>query len=166
MLARLFLRCLLQYLIVTTLDPTWSRLKFSSNQDNVTVATSPSIPSPVVVRPLSRFSKPRIIMPPKRIYEKPSRRAPKGALASTYEALTSADNAAVVRSIALFGVSIVYPGRWAPKRSDDADNWVCRLLLLSCRAPGARFCCLRKPSNEPTMIPQMFRSSRLIPGRQ
>jgi hypothetical protein len=46
-------------------------------------------------------------MPPKRAYlEKPAtRRAPKGFLASTYETLTSADNAAVVRSVAIFGVS-------------------------------------------------------------
>lgn len=46
-------------------------------------------------------------MPPKRMYvDGPgSRRAPKGFFGSTYETLTSADNAAVVRSIAIFGVS-------------------------------------------------------------
>lgn len=44
-------------------------------------------------------------MPPKRIYvEKASRRAPKGFVASTYETLTSAENAAVVRAITVFGV--------------------------------------------------------------
>lgn len=44
-------------------------------------------------------------MPPKRIYvEKGSRRAPKGFFGSTYDALTSAENATVVRSIAIFGV--------------------------------------------------------------
>ncbi|UKZ50305.1 hypothetical protein TrVGV298_004562 [Trichoderma virens] len=43
-------------------------------------------------------------MPPKRIYgEKGGRRAPKGFVASTYETLTSAENAAFVRSIAIFG---------------------------------------------------------------
>ncbi|TFA99759.1 hypothetical protein CCMA1212_008444 [Trichoderma ghanense] len=45
-------------------------------------------------------------MPPKRIYgEKGGRRAPKGFVASTYDTLTSAENAAFVRSIAIFGVS-------------------------------------------------------------
>lgn len=44
-------------------------------------------------------------MPPKRVYiEKPSRRAPKGIIGSTYDALTSPDNAPVVRAIAIFGV--------------------------------------------------------------
>ncbi|GAO15579.1 hypothetical protein UVI_02050120 [Ustilaginoidea virens] len=45
-------------------------------------------------------------MAPKRISgEKASRRPPKGLFVSAYETLTSPDNAAVVRSIALFGVS-------------------------------------------------------------
>lgn len=46
-------------------------------------------------------------MPPKRIYVEKSqpKRAPKGFVASTYETLTSSDNAAVVRSVAMFGVS-------------------------------------------------------------
>lgn len=41
------------------------------------------------------------------LVEKQGRRgaAPKGYIASTYDALTSPDNASVVRSIALFGVS-------------------------------------------------------------
>lgn len=44
-------------------------------------------------------------MPPKRMYvDGTSRRAPKGFVASTYETLTSSENAAVVRSIAVFGV--------------------------------------------------------------
>ncbi|KAF7552366.1 hypothetical protein G7046_g7435 [Stylonectria norvegica] len=44
-------------------------------------------------------------MPPKRLYvEKPSRHAPKGIFGSTYETLTSSENAAVVRSIAVFGL--------------------------------------------------------------
>lgn len=44
-------------------------------------------------------------MPPKRIYgEKGGRRAPKGFVASTYDTLTNAENAAFVRSIAIFGV--------------------------------------------------------------
>lgn len=46
---------------------------------------------------------------PKRVLvEKPSgrRSAPKGVFASTYDTLTSSENAAVVRSIALFGVSL------------------------------------------------------------
>lgn len=47
-------------------------------------------------------------MPPKRIQVEPrGRRAPKGFIGSTYDALTSPDNAAVVRSIAIFGVSLV-----------------------------------------------------------
>lgn len=57
-------------------------------------------------------------MPPKRIYvEKASRRAPKGVLASTYDALTSSENAAFVRSIAIFGVSFGFL-RWK-MRSDE-----------------------------------------------
>ncbi|KAF5000483.1 hypothetical protein FDECE_11205 [Fusarium decemcellulare] len=48
-------------------------------------------------------------MPPKRLYvEKPSRRAPKGFFGSTYDALTSSENAAVVRSIALFGAAVTF----------------------------------------------------------
>jgi hypothetical protein len=48
-------------------------------------------------------------MPPKRIYgEKGGRRAPKGFVASTYDTLTNAENAAFVRSIAIFGVSFHY----------------------------------------------------------
>lgn len=44
-------------------------------------------------------------MQPKRIQvERSGRRAPKGVIASTYDTLTSPDNAAVVRSVALFGV--------------------------------------------------------------
>ncbi|KAK1238394.1 hypothetical protein MKX07_006540 [Trichoderma sp. CBMAI-0711] len=50
-----------------------------------------------------------ITMPPKRIYgEKGGRRAPKGFVASTYDTLTNAENAAFVRSIAIFGVSFHY----------------------------------------------------------
>lgn len=49
-----------------------------------------------------------ITMPPKRIVVEPrSRRAPKGVIGSTYDALTSPENAAVVRSIAIFGVCLV-----------------------------------------------------------
>ncbi|KAK4081126.1 uncharacterized protein Triagg1_2658 [Trichoderma aggressivum f. europaeum] len=48
-------------------------------------------------------------MPPKRIYgEKGGRRAPKGFVASTYETLTSAENAAFVRSIAIFGAAVTF----------------------------------------------------------
>ncbi|TQS31638.1 hypothetical protein Golomagni_08075 [Golovinomyces magnicellulatus] len=49
-------------------------------------------------------------MPPKGIYiEKSSgRRAPKGVLSSTYDALTSSENASVVRSIGLFGAAIAF----------------------------------------------------------
>lgn len=47
-------------------------------------------------------------MAPKRIVVEPrSRRAPKGVIGSTYDALTSSENAAVVRSIAIFGVCLV-----------------------------------------------------------
>lgn len=49
--------------------------------------------------------------PPKRINVGGSgRRAPKGVIGSTYDALTSPDNAAVVRSIAIFGVRLVFLG--------------------------------------------------------
>lgn len=46
-------------------------------------------------------------MPPKRIYVEraSSKSAPKGFIGSTYDMLTSSDNAAVVRSIGIFGVS-------------------------------------------------------------
>lgn len=49
-------------------------------------------------------------MPPKQqrvLVERAGRRgaAPKGMVASTYEALTSPENASVVRSITIFGVS-------------------------------------------------------------
>lgn len=45
-------------------------------------------------------------MPSKRIVvERGSRSQPKGYMASTYEMLTSSENAAVVRSFGLFGVS-------------------------------------------------------------
>ncbi|KJZ77400.1 hypothetical protein HIM_03124 [Hirsutella minnesotensis 3608] len=49
-------------------------------------------------------------MPPKRMQVggSGSRRAPKGFLGSTYETLTSSDNAAVVRSIAIFGAAIAF----------------------------------------------------------
>ncbi|KAI1071171.1 hypothetical protein NW752_000646 [Fusarium irregulare] len=48
-------------------------------------------------------------MPPKRIVVEPrSRRAPKGVIGSTYDALTSPENAAVVRSIAIFGVVVTF----------------------------------------------------------
>ncbi|KAK5994909.1 hypothetical protein PT974_03297 [Cladobotryum mycophilum] len=45
-------------------------------------------------------------MPPRRLYGEKPRRAPKGFFVSTYETLTSSDNAAVVRSIALFGAAV------------------------------------------------------------
>ncbi|KAI9150424.1 TOM core complex subunit Tom6 [Paramyrothecium foliicola] len=49
-------------------------------------------------------------MPQKRIYgdQGASRRAPKGFVASTYETLTSSENAAVVRSIAVFGAAVAF----------------------------------------------------------
>ncbi|KOS20046.1 hypothetical protein ESCO_005740 [Escovopsis weberi] len=47
-------------------------------------------------------------MPPKRLYSEKSRRAPKGFFVSTYEALTSSENAAVVRSIGLFGAAVAF----------------------------------------------------------
>ncbi|CVL02009.1 hypothetical protein FPRO06_06047 [Fusarium proliferatum] len=48
-------------------------------------------------------------MPPKRIQVEPrGRRAPKGFIGSTYDALTSPDNAAVVRSIAIFGAVVTF----------------------------------------------------------
>ena len=56
-------------------------------------------------------------MPPKRIVVErsaPRSRAPKGVFASTYETLTSAENAAMVRSITAFGVSTTYRAHWEP----------------------------------------------------
>ncbi|KAM0236752.1 hypothetical protein ACHAPO_004793 [Fusarium lateritium] len=48
-------------------------------------------------------------MAPKRIAVEPrSRRAPKGVIGSTYDALTSSENAAVVRSIAIFGFAVTF----------------------------------------------------------
>lgn len=46
-------------------------------------------------------------MPPKRVIVERggARGQPKGYVASTYDMLTSSENAAVVRSISLFGVS-------------------------------------------------------------
>ncbi|KAG6008568.1 hypothetical protein E4U54_008689 [Claviceps lovelessii] len=45
---------------------------------------------------------------PKRIYGEKPRRAPKGYFASAYGILTSPDNAAVVRSIAMFGAAVTF----------------------------------------------------------
>lgn len=67
-------------------------------------------------------------MAPKRVLvEKQGRRAPapKGYIASTYDTLTSPDNASVVRSIAVFGVS---------RLSDD-----CVCILVGC---GQDFLCM------------------------
>ncbi|KAI1814421.1 hypothetical protein GGS20DRAFT_548540 [Poronia punctata] len=49
-------------------------------------------------------------MPARRVIVEPagSRRAPKGAIASTYSALTSPENAPVVRSVAVFGAAIAF----------------------------------------------------------
>lgn len=44
-----------------------------------------------------------------------SRRAPKGLLGSTYDVLTSSENAAAVRSIAIFGVSRDVARRRVPR---------------------------------------------------
>lgn len=47
-------------------------------------------------------------MPPKRIVVEragPRSRQPKGYFRSTYDALTSSENAPIVRSVAIFGVS-------------------------------------------------------------
>ncbi|KAL2753961.1 hypothetical protein ACRALDRAFT_1062938 [Sodiomyces alcalophilus JCM 7366] len=51
-------------------------------------------------------------MAPKRILVERSgssrHRQPKGAIASTYDALTSPENASIVRSIAIFGASVAF----------------------------------------------------------
>ncbi|KAI1331676.1 hypothetical protein F5Y16DRAFT_358970 [Xylariaceae sp. FL0255] len=47
-------------------------------------------------------------MPPKRIYVEHRAPAPKGYIASTYDALTSAENASVVRSVGIFGVAVAF----------------------------------------------------------
>ncbi|KAG5930144.1 hypothetical protein E4U42_002883 [Claviceps africana] len=51
---------------------------------------------------------------PRRIHGEKSRRAPKGYFAATYDTLTSPDNAAVVRSIAMFGAAVTFlASSWA-----------------------------------------------------
>ncbi|KAI1254518.1 hypothetical protein MGN70_003922 [Eutypa lata] len=48
-------------------------------------------------------------MPPRQVYIEPAggrSRAPKGVFASTYEAVTSPENASVVRSVAMFGAAV------------------------------------------------------------
>ncbi|KAI1336472.1 hypothetical protein F5Y15DRAFT_418781 [Xylariaceae sp. FL0016] len=50
-------------------------------------------------------------MPPKRVLVEPAggrSRAPKGFFASTYAALTSPENASVVRSVAVFGGAVAF----------------------------------------------------------
>ncbi|KAI1193971.1 hypothetical protein F5X97DRAFT_327989 [Nemania serpens] len=51
-------------------------------------------------------------MPPKRILVEPSaprsRGPPKGVIASTYSALTSPENASVVKSVAMFGAAVAF----------------------------------------------------------
>ncbi|GAW13063.1 hypothetical protein ANO14919_024410 [Xylariales sp. No.14919] len=50
-------------------------------------------------------------MPPKRILVEsghPRSRAPKGVIASTYNALTSPENASVVKSVAIFGAAVAF----------------------------------------------------------
>jgi len=51
-------------------------------------------------------------MPPKRIQVQPARRQgqPDGYVSSIYQALTSEDNASVVISVAMFGVSCIWLG--------------------------------------------------------
>ncbi|KAI0907908.1 TOM core complex subunit Tom6 [Ustulina deusta] len=48
-------------------------------------------------------------MAPKRVFIEsgtPRSRAPKGVIASTYSALTSPENASVVKSVAIFGAAV------------------------------------------------------------
>ncbi|GAW25308.1 putative TOM core complex subunit Tom6 [Rosellinia necatrix] len=49
-------------------------------------------------------------MPPRRVLESggPRSRAPKSAVASVYAALTSAENASVVKSVAIFGAAVAF----------------------------------------------------------
>ncbi|KAK2730446.1 putative TOM-6 tom6 protein (translocase of the outer mitochondrial membrane (TOM) complex) [Colletotrichum asianum] len=51
-------------------------------------------------------------MPPKRIVVEraggPRTRQPKGYFRSTYDALTSSENAPIVRSIAIFGAAVTF----------------------------------------------------------
>ncbi|KAK1831313.1 hypothetical protein QBC39DRAFT_371961 [Podospora conica] len=53
-------------------------------------------------------------MPPKYVTGPGRRVAPKGYFRSTYDTLTSAENAAVVKSIAAFGVAVTFlSSNWA-----------------------------------------------------
>lgn len=71
--------------------------KLDSHHDDSTTTTDST-----ALRQSTRLLK----MPPKRIVvERPARGAPKGFIGSTYDMVTSSENAAVVRSIGLFGVS-------------------------------------------------------------
>ncbi|KAH6962290.1 hypothetical protein BKA56DRAFT_679799 [Ilyonectria sp. MPI-CAGE-AT-0026] len=75
-------------------------------------------------------------MAPKRIaIERSSRRAPKGFLGATYDALTSSDNAAVVRSIGIFGIAVTFlASSWGeillpPSLDDKKIMYICSLLV-------------------------------------
>ncbi|TQW11326.1 hypothetical protein IF2G_00057 [Cordyceps javanica] len=98
-------------------------------------------------------------MAPKRVLvEKHGRHAPapKGYVAATYDALTSPENASVVRSIAVFGVSHLF-GNYAYVSDLDTDEIMSRFCTLEAlltlrrlpslfsRAPSANFFCLRRP---------------------
>ncbi|KAH7313796.1 hypothetical protein B0I35DRAFT_480454 [Stachybotrys elegans] len=54
-------------------------------------------------------------MPVKRVQDRSAgRRAPRGVVGATYDTLTSPENAAVVRSIAIFGVAVTFfASSWA-----------------------------------------------------
>lgn len=82
-------------------------------------------------------------MAPKRIHGEKPRRAPKGFLASTYDTLTSPDNAAVVRSIAMFGVSLQKAHRIRRCDKYETNHCPLRPLSLFLPVPGASCYCLR-----------------------
>ncbi len=69
-------------------------------------------------------------MAPKRVFIEsgtPRSRAPKGVIASTYSALTSPENASVVKSVAIFGVCL--------------DILAPSTKLVACYMPCAYPCC-------------------------
>lgn len=63
-------------------------------------------------------------MPPKRIAVQPARRGqqPKGYFSSIYHGLTSEENASVVISVALFGVSVL-PGLQPQRVWEKCQQW-------------------------------------------
>lgn len=88
-------------------------------------------------------------MPPKRVLVETSSRSrggSKGVFRQTYDTLTSAENAPVVRSIAVFGVCRMLAPTSSLACSSDYQiaNYWDRSVSPSSPAPGPSTCCLRR----------------------